>query len=62
MKNLSQEQLVDIFKRLKALLKVYEDPLVAKFDLGSKYDLWSIKDVEVAGRKRKEIYFAGLII
>lgn len=33
-----------------------------KFDLDSKYDLWSFKDVEIAGRKRKEIYFAGLII
>jgi hypothetical protein len=33
-----------------------------KFDLDSKYDLWSFKDVEIAGRKRKEVYFAGLII
>ena len=29
---------------------------------GSHYDLWSINDVEIAGRKRKEVYFAGLII
>ena len=57
-----QEHLVDIFRRLKALLKVYEDPLVPKFDLDSKYDLWSIKDLVIAGRKRKEVYFAGLII
>ena len=33
-----------------------------KFDLDSKYDLWSFKEVEIAGRKRKEVYFAGLII
>lgn len=57
-----QEQLVKIFKCLKALLKVYEDPLVPKFDLDGKYDLWSIKDLVIAGRKRKEVYFAGLII
>lgn len=57
-----QEKLVDIFQRLKAILKEYEGPFTPKFDLDSKYDLWSIKDVEIAGRKRKEVYFAGLII
>ncbi|MBT5740480.1 DUF1801 domain-containing protein, partial [Candidatus Woesearchaeota archaeon] len=44
------------------ILKKYENPLKPKFDLDSKYDLWSFKDLEIAGRKRKEIYFAGLII
>ena len=53
---------MDIFQRLKAILKEYEGPFTPKFDLDSKYDLWSIKDVEIAGRKRKEVYFAGLII
>ena len=57
-----QEDLVKTFKKLKKLLKKYENPLKPKFDLDSKYDLWSIKDVEIAGRKRKEVYFAGLII
>ncbi len=33
-----------------------------KFDLDSKYDLWSFKEVEVAGRKRKEVFFASIII
>ena len=28
----------------------------------SHYDLWSIKDLVIEGRKRKEVYFAGLII
>jgi hypothetical protein len=58
----SQDELVKIFKRLKKLLKKYEDPLKPKFDLDSKYDLWSFKDVEISGRQRKEVYFAGLII
>jgi hypothetical protein len=57
-----QEQLVEIFQRLKKLLKSYENPLVPKFDLDSKYDLWSKKDLEIAGRKRREVFFAGLII
>jgi hypothetical protein len=58
-----QSKLLPIYKRIKALMKKYErPPLKSKFDLDSKYDLWSQKDVEIAGRKRKEVYFAGLII
>ena len=59
---MEQKELVLIFNRLKRLLKKYEDPLKPKFDLDSKYDLWSFKDIEIAGRKRKEVYFAGIII
>jgi hypothetical protein len=57
-----QDQLLDIFKRLKVLLERYENPLKPKFDLEGKYDLWSFKDIEIDGRRRKEVYFAGLII
>ena len=57
-----QEKLVPIFKKLKFLLKKYETPLKPKLHLDSKYDLWSFKDLEIAGRKRNEVYFAGLII
>lgn len=57
-----QEQLVDIFQKLKEILKEYENSLTPKFDLDSKYDLWSFKDLEIAGRKRKEVNFASLII
>jgi hypothetical protein len=57
-----QEKLVEIYNRLKKILKEFEDPLKPKFDLDSKYDLWSFKKVEIDGRKRKEVYFAGLII
>ena len=57
-----QEELVSIFDRLKEILKRYEDPLRPKLDLDSRYDLWSFKEVEIAGRKRREVYFAGLII
>jgi len=51
---MSQEKPVPIFNRLKAILERYEDPLKLKFDLDSKYDLWSFKDVDIFGRKRKE--------
>lgn len=64
-----EKDLIKIYKRLKKILKKYENPLKPKMDLDSKsrrdefsYDLWSIKDVEIAGRKRKEVFFAGLII
>jgi hypothetical protein len=57
-----QKHLISIFNRLKEMLKLYENPMRPKFDLDSKYDLWSFKEVEIAGRTRKEVYFAGLII
>ncbi len=57
-----QNNLVTIYNRLKAILKKYENPLLPKIDLDSKYDLWSFKDIVVSGRKRKEIFFAELII
>ncbi|MCP4049684.1 MAG: hypothetical protein GY730_03150 [bacterium] len=59
---MKQEELVKIFKSLKAILKKYEGSLKPKFDLDSKYDLWSFKDIEIEGRKRKEVYpdFVGL--
>lgn len=56
------KKLIEIFKRLKSFLKKFEDPLKPKFDLDSKYDLWSFKEVEIAGRKRKEVFFASIII
>jgi len=57
-----QAKLLDIFGRLRALMKRYEDQLKPKFDLEGRYDLWSFKDVEIAGRKRKEVNFVSLII
>lgn len=57
-----QDKLVPIFQRLKKILKKYEDPLKPKFDLDNKYDLWSFKEIEIEGRERKEVYFAGIII
>jgi hypothetical protein len=55
-------KLIRIFKELKTILKKFEDPLKSKFDLDSKYDLWSIKDVEISGRIKKEVFFASIVI
>jgi hypothetical protein len=56
------ENLVKTFNRLKMMLKKFEDPLKPKFDLEGKYDLWSFKNIEIDGRKRKEVFFASIII
>ncbi|HBV66926.1 MAG TPA: hypothetical protein DEF04_01160 [Clostridiales bacterium] len=56
------ENLIEIYNRLKLQLKKYESPLIAKFDMDSRYDLWSVKDVVIDGRKKNEVFFAGLII
>ena len=56
------KELLEIYNRLKPLLKKFEGVLKPKFDLDCKYDLWSFKDVEIAGRKKKEVFFASIII
>jgi hypothetical protein len=52
----------EMFDKIKAQLKKYEPPFNARSDFESRFELWSEKDIEIAGRKRKEVYFAGLII
>jgi len=43
---------IDVYRRLKALLKKYEGPFVPKINRDSRYDLWSFKDVLALYRKR----------
>lgn len=50
------------FIKLREVLEAYQPPLVSKSDDDSHYDLWSFKDLIIEGRKRKEVFFAGLII
>jgi hypothetical protein len=52
----------EIFLQLKQHMAKYSPPLIAKVDEPAHYELWSIKPVEIAGRKRSEVYFGGLII
>lgn len=54
--------LTAIFDSLKILLAPYAPPLTPKRDEPGYYDLWSVKDLVIEGRKRKEVFFAGLII
>lgn len=55
------ENLDLIFNELKELLMNYRPPFSSKVDDESHFDLWSVKDLVIEGRKRKEVYFAGLI-
>ena len=54
--------LIPLFEEAKKLLEPYAQKLTVRRDEPGYYDLWSEKDVVIAGRKRTEVYFAGLII
>ena len=56
------EALLPLFAEVKALLKPYAEHLTVRRDDPGYYDLWSEKDVVVAGRAREEVNFAGLVI
>jgi len=55
-------ELDQIFNRLKTLVSKYSPPFTVKQNTERNYDLWSIKDLVIEGRKRKEVYFASVII
>ena len=56
--------LTEIFDRLERLLSQYAPPLVVRSG-GVKgkrdYQLWSERPLVIEGRRRKEVYFAGII-
>lgn len=56
------EMLLPLFAEIRQLLEPYAKTFVARRDEPGYYDLWSEKDVVVAGREKKEVFFAGLII
>jgi hypothetical protein len=54
--------LKQIFDSLKPLLEKYRPVLAPKNETDRYFDLWSFKNLVIEGRKRKEVFFAGLII
>jgi len=55
--------LSQIFNQLRTLMKPFETGTIkARVDEEKRYDLWSEKKVEIEGRKRNDVYFAGLVI
>lgn len=51
-----------IFDTLRDQLQSYQPPLVSRVDDDTHFDLWSVKDLVIEGRKRKDVYFAGVTI
>jgi hypothetical protein len=51
----------DLYNALLPLFTAYSPPFVSKMSKPGKYDLWTTKTVEIAGRKLPEVYFAALI-
>jgi len=43
----------EIFNQIKSLMKKYEPPFNARSDFESRYELWSEKEVVIAGKKGK---------
>ena len=60
--NKNQAELMRTFKKLKKILEQYEGSLKLKFDLKEKYELWTDKEVNIAGINKKELFFAGLTL
>jgi len=54
--------LLPLFGQLKQLLEPYAEHFTVRRDEPGYYDLWSERDLVIADRKRKEVYFAGIII
>jgi hypothetical protein len=60
--DVKNEALLPLFGELKELLLPYARRLTVRKDEPGYYDLWSDKDIEIAGRRRKDVFFCGLII
>lgn len=55
-------ELIPLFNELKTLLEPYAAHFTVRRDEPGYYDLWSDRDIVIEGRKRTEVFFAGLII
>ncbi|MFA6276569.1 MAG: hypothetical protein WC622_07455 [Pedobacter sp.] len=54
---------VEIFQTIRASLQPYAvNGFTARINSDTAYELWSEKDVEIEGKKREEVYFAGVEI
>ena len=55
-------ELLPMFLQVKRLLEPYEGRFVARRDEPGYYDLWTQRPVVIDGRRRKDVFFAGLIV
>jgi hypothetical protein len=50
------------FDKIKIMFRKYIPPLSVMMDTDERFDLYSEKEVELFGRKYKEIYFGSIIL
>lgn len=50
------------FAEIKLLLQPYAKSLTIRKDSKNHYELWSVKDITIAGRRKKEVYFGGITL
>lgn len=55
-------ELLPLFDTLRKLLEPYSKHFTVRRDEPGYYDLWLERELVIEGRKRKEVFFAGLII
>jgi hypothetical protein len=60
--DVKNEALLPLFAEVKQLLTPYAARLTARKDEPGYYDLWSEKEIVVDGRRRKDVFFAGVIV
>lgn len=58
----SEAELIQLFQDTKALLDPYAAHFSVRIDRPHRYELWSEKPIEIADSKRKEVFFASLIL
>ena len=61
-KSAGQPEMVKIFNDLEAMLAPYEKGSIKKIGGAGQLSLVSFREVEIAGRKKSELWFAGLLI
>lgn len=52
----------EIYDELRKILSKHSPPLTVKADTSERYELSSVKDLVVEGRKIKEMCFGGMVI
>jgi hypothetical protein len=54
--------LLPLFEQAKSLLEPYSEYFAVRRDEPGYFDLWANKEIIIEGRKRSEVFFAGLIV
>ncbi len=54
--------LIPLFDEMKVLIEPFAEYFTVRRDEPGAYELWSERDIVIDGRKRHEVFFAGLLI